>query len=178
MGVYVCADANFFSVAAAKKLQQTVEQYNQKIIDNWNSIVSNDDYVVLLGNIGGGNYEEMKYIMENLNGTKLILDHDVRRGNTRLGRDQWLKLGVQPYRFHSTVEGQIKGVNQKIYLLCWNDPLCRKEHYCAAPSSTIESEELLSGNTLNISIEKWNYSPIPYNSIPKLMNNAIVFEEE
>lgn len=176
MAIYICADPNFFSAAAAQKLNKTVEQYNDFIIENWNSLINADDYVVLLGNVGGGNPIEMKAIMSQLIGTKMILDYDPRRGNTRLSKKQWLEAGVQTYRFHSSVTGKIKGVEQRARILCWNDPLCRKENYCAAPGSTIETNKLFESNTLNLSIEKWNYAPVPYLQVPKLINSAIIME--
>lgn len=176
--VYIFADANFSNGAAAKKINLTIEQYNQKLIQNWNAIVNKDDYVVLLGNIGEVNYSEMKSILLQLNGTPMILDYDIEVHSPAFSKQQWIEMGVQPYKFSASVSGKIKGVNQKAVILSWNDEICRNQNYCAAAGSTIQTQEIIDGNTLNLSIEHWDYSPVPYNSVPKLINNALMLKEE
>jgi hypothetical protein len=52
------------------------ENYEEKIRNNWNSIVSDDDYILICGDVSWGTYiDECKYDFEyiaSLNGTKII----------------------------------------------------------------------------------------------------------
>ena len=60
------------------------------MIYNWNSVVSKDDTIYHLGDVGLGNDEQIKNIIDRLNGNKILIlgNHDLRRGI-----DRWKSLG-------------------------------------------------------------------------------------
>lgn len=59
--------------------------YNEQIIKNWNELITKDDFVVHLGDvIFGQNKERLADIMNQLNGTKILV-----KGNHDLKPDQW-----------------------------------------------------------------------------------------
>jgi calcineurin-like phosphoesterase family protein len=60
---------------------QTVEEMDQVIIDNWNSVVKEDDLVYVIGDITMSyKKEKMKNIFDRLNGNKVLIkgNHDKR----------------------------------------------------------------------------------------------------
>ena len=65
---------------------------NESIIRKWNEVVSKDDLVYHLGDVGLGNNEELKVIVDRLNGTKILLkgNHDLRRSN-----HHWQEIGFK-----------------------------------------------------------------------------------
>lgn len=56
----------------------SVEQMDEFLVANWNSVVSEDDTVYVLGDFGASGYE--KEILSKLNGTKFLVkgNHDVK----------------------------------------------------------------------------------------------------
>ena len=55
---------------------------NEYIINKWNSIVTENDVVYHLGDVGFVSTEELKQLVERLNGTKILIrgNHDYKRG--------------------------------------------------------------------------------------------------
>lgn len=58
----------------------SIEEMNEKIISNWNKIISQDDMVYILGDVGFGSTEANTKILRRLNGTKILIvgNHDHR----------------------------------------------------------------------------------------------------
>lgn len=57
-------------------------EMNEYIINKWNSVVKENDIVYHLGDVGFGTTEELKILVDRLNGTKILLrgNHDLKRG--------------------------------------------------------------------------------------------------
>lgn len=94
--IFLTSDTHFYHTNILKycvRPWETVEEMNQALIDNWNSVVGKDDHVYHLGDFCFGNVEKWNSILEPgvLNGhIHLILgNHDytrVFREGTRIGR--------------------------------------------------------------------------------------------
>ena len=83
-GVWLTSDSHYYHKNILKYCSrpfETVEEMNQALIDNWNSVVGKDDHVYHLGDFCFGNVEKWNSILEPgvLNGNiHLILgNHDV-----------------------------------------------------------------------------------------------------
>ena len=63
---------------------------NEYIIQKWNSVVKKDDTVYHLGDVGFGSLQEVKSLVERLNGTKILLkgNHDFK-----IGTNTWKEIG-------------------------------------------------------------------------------------
>ena len=46
---YIIADTKFNHPLAAKDAGKTIEEYNQMLINNWNSVVKEDDLIFVFG---------------------------------------------------------------------------------------------------------------------------------
>ena len=57
---------------------ETMEEMNQALIDNWNSVVKEDDTVFVLGDMGFCGYDKLEPLMSQLNGKKYLIqgNHD------------------------------------------------------------------------------------------------------
>jgi calcineurin-like phosphoesterase family protein len=55
-----------------------IEEMNQRIIDNWNRVVNNNDKVYHLGDVAFANFTRIKEIFDQLNGEKVLIkgNHD------------------------------------------------------------------------------------------------------
>ena len=65
-------------------------EMNEYIIEKWNSVVKNNDTVYHLGDVGFGSLQEVKNLIERLNGTKILLkgNHDFK-----IGINTWKEMG-------------------------------------------------------------------------------------
>ncbi|MFA5758616.1 MAG: metallophosphoesterase family protein [Clostridia bacterium] len=66
---------------------EEVERHNQELINNWNSVVKDDDVVYHLGDFSFGHNSRSAEIFPQLNGTKILIrgNHDTRFTVNRLG---------------------------------------------------------------------------------------------
>ncbi len=83
----VCQDIILLKIANSREM-------NEYIIQKWNSVVKKDDTVYHLGDVGFGSLEEVKGLIEKLNGTKILL-----RGNHdfKIGVNTWKEIGFIIY---------------------------------------------------------------------------------
>lgn len=63
---------------------------NEYIIRKWNSVVTKDDIIYHLGDVGFGSTEELKELVSSLNSIKILIrgNHDYKRGV-----NGWKKVG-------------------------------------------------------------------------------------
>lgn len=81
--VFFTSDSHFLH-DNIKKYCSRPDNYNRLLIDNWNSVISKDDFVFHLGDVSAGvnkhenGYEKLKKIMNALNGEKHLIrgNHD------------------------------------------------------------------------------------------------------
>lgn len=59
---------------------KSVEEMNETLIQNWNSVVQNDDEIYILGDFHWGKAKEWPSILERLNGQKVLIrgNHDLK----------------------------------------------------------------------------------------------------
>lgn len=87
---YIISDTHFSHANIIKYCDRpynNISEMNQDIIDKWNSTVSPDDIVFHLGDVGFGLVEQLKPLVESLNGHKILLrgNHDMKRGTNSWG---------------------------------------------------------------------------------------------
>lgn len=173
MNTFIVADAKFFNtdIDGVSK-----EQYNERVIKNWNETVGFNDLVLLMGEISRGSFEETQELFSQLKGKKKIIDY--KTGN--FSEQEWLKIGCNSV---TCVNGAIAGTinNEESIVLFIASPRgiesIVKDNYAAAPCSTIPSKKRYEDRILNLSIEQWGYYPIEYRSVPKMIDNQILFEK-
>ena len=86
---YIISDIRFNDFDAAKTNFTLIEDYNDFRINKWNSVVNEDDTVLIFGKFGGG---DMKSIINKLNGTIIIADSD---DNQNYSINEWKNMGVK-----------------------------------------------------------------------------------
>ncbi len=93
--IYFIADTHFNHANIVKYCNRPFKnicEMNEYIIQKWNSVVKKDDIVYHLGDVGFGSLEEVKGLIEKLNGTKILL-----RGNHdfKIGANTWKEIGFK-----------------------------------------------------------------------------------
>lgn len=79
--IYVCSDLHLNHTNIIKycnRPYETTEEMNRKLIENWNSVVGEDDTVFCLGDFCLGNKEDIITFGKQLNGKKILIlgNHD------------------------------------------------------------------------------------------------------
>lgn len=79
--IYVCSDLHFNHTNIIKycnRPYETTEEMNQKLIENWNSVVGEDDTVFCLGDFCLGGKDDIIHFGKQLNGKKFLIlgNHD------------------------------------------------------------------------------------------------------
>ena len=98
MADYVIADLHLFDKAILtyeNRPFKTIEEYNSKLIKEWNKTVSREDTVYILGDVGPVgeiNEDDLANVIEQLNGRKVLVlgNHDREYLYTD---DDWRALG-------------------------------------------------------------------------------------
>ena len=129
-----------------------IEEMNESIIENWNSVIKKDDIVYHLGDFGFGSLEDLKQIFDRLNGKKYLImgNHDLR-----YGKNFFIKLGfIQVYK---------KGSCQIDNLLLTHYPKKVEIgifNYYGHIHNDPEEEQYKDGKHKCISLERTGYKPI------------------
>ena len=79
--VWFTSDLHFWHKNICKycnRPYETIEEMNQGIIDNWNSVVKEDDTVFILGDLGFCGIEKLRPLMSQLKGKIILIqgNHD------------------------------------------------------------------------------------------------------
>ena len=126
--IYFVSDTHFYHkniIQYSKRPFSSVEEMNQKMIDNWNAIVKPTDTVWHLGDFAFCNYLLFAKLLSDLNGEKNVIlgNHDktIEENVTRLTSSGLLK-SVQHYK-------ELKYNSQFIVLLHYGMRVWNKSHH-------------------------------------------------
>ena len=147
---YIISDIRFNDFDAAKANFTLIEDYNDFRINKWNSVVNDDDTVLIFGKFGGG---DMKSIINKLNGTIIIADSD---DNQNYSINEWKNMGVKYVlkrnAFHTY------GDNKTAYFT----PVKLDDNDDSIIFTTEKDNlgQVFKGNRLSIEAKYWDYTPI------------------
>ena len=147
---YIISDIRFNDFDAAKANFTLIEDYNDFRINKWNSVVNEDDTVLIFGKFGGG---DMKSIINKLNGTIIIADSD---DNQNYSINEWKSMGVKYIlkrnAFHTY------GDNKTAYFT----PIKLDDNDDSIIFTTEKDNlgQVFKGNRLSIEAKYWDYTPI------------------
>ncbi len=85
MNTYVISDTHFNHenvIRYSNRPYTSVEEMNEALIANWNSVVKPEDVVICLGDFALGNKDDIPDIVARLNGVKILVrgNHDRSKG--------------------------------------------------------------------------------------------------
>lgn len=164
-------------VASDLKIKESDER-DQDIIRGWNSVITDEDWVLLTGIITPSKEAaSVKRIFDTLKGEKRIMDISFKNSD-EVERLKFI-TGNQPYQISGFVPGIIQGKEVNVVLPINADQLKRekdRKNYCAGAGSLLNQEEVYQDKCLDISIDRWGFIPIVYTDIPVLINNILTYD--
>lgn len=93
---YIIADTHFCHERVIRYENRpfaNADEMDEKMIENWNRIVDEDDLVIHLGDVGIFNASQAESILPRLNGRKLL----IRGNHDSFTKTKWEKLGFRMY---------------------------------------------------------------------------------
>lgn len=143
---------------------QDAAEMDRVMMERWNSVVGKDDKVFHLGDFSFLNKEKTQDILSRLNGCKILIMGNHDRGRSR---SWWLDAGFQEVSEYPIVFGGF-------YLLS-HEPLYMNKHMpYVNVHGHIHGQKYEGKSYFNVSVEHWNYTPIPFEEI----RAAVVDSEE
>lgn len=176
MATFIIADLRLFDEEQMEKLgYYSMHQMNESIIRSWNQTVSENDQVIIMGNVGCGDIEQMKSVISQLNGELTITARDL---NTKFTKAQWREIGFSHFwgvsMFKTFPEGKtvlypIKKINViEVY---------EKEYDLLVVDSMNPIEGMTEGIMLSADAAKWGYFPLDTDKLFEIYANMKEFEQ-
>ena len=171
MNTYFTSDIHFGHTNILKydnRQFNTIEDHDETIIQNWNSIINKDDFVYYLGDFALCNSKKAESIMSRLNGNKYFIkgNHD---------KDDTIKL----YKKYGTYLGELKKVkveDQEIILCHYCLKVWDKSHkgswHLWGHSHGSLPEDIYS-KSFDVGIMLWNYYPVSFEQVYEKMQTKI-----
>lgn len=163
MSYYVIADLKLNDKETASRLKMTLKDYNEMLIERWNSVIKTDDSIFVFGNFGKGNRENLKKNIEQLNGLIYIVNYSE---NSIYDKISWKNLGI-----HSIWDCSFSypmNENEKILFPAAKN--CPDEDYRYRILTEKDgAAEVYKDNKLSIEAKYWNYKPILLKNIPLII---------
>lgn len=160
--VWFIADTHFFHqnvIEYCARPFKSVEEMNETLVNNWNSVVSNKDKVFMVGDFALGNKKKIIEIGQRLNGRKTLIlgNHDNE------GKQVYYNAGFEYISRHPIIfQGSF---------IVSHDPQFIQEnglyvnifgHVHDNPIYTSSSKR-----SFCVSVERINYTPVEFNTILK-----------
>lgn len=146
---------------------ETVEEMNQGLIDNWNSVVGPDDTVFHLGDVTfGGNTNLIEYVSQ-LNGHIILIkgNHDKKLQQSIC--DKLFEYSCQQLRLN--IEGKTVILNHYPFL-CFSEDIQLFGHIHSNPMSTSDDVDKFSCygdhyRQLDVGVDNNSYKPVSWEQI-------------
>ncbi len=182
--LFFTADTHFGHRNIIKYCQRpytSVEEMEETIIANWNSVVDKDDLVFHLGDFAMGGSKEWSRLLQRLNGRiHLILgNHDV----------QTIRSGVSSFE-GIAMQMMLNVQGQKIYLnhypfLCYSGSsrntwqLFGHVHTCSNNNGKDSSRlKMLLPTQYDVGVDNNNYTPVSFDQIKATISKQVKLYEQ
>ena len=185
-GLFFTSDTHFNHKAIigfCNRPWKSIEEHDQALIENWNSVVSPDDTVFHLGDFVFGGFPKWKEIVEQLNGHIYLI-----RGNHD---DKQMTAGIQTLFEDCLYQARILVDGRTVYLnhfpfLCFGhgDPKIYKDSYSiqlfghihSGPNSTsadVSRSSILYPTQYDVGVDNNNYRPISWKEINEKIQKQV-----
>ena len=152
MKIYVVADLHFNDkqiIDFERKQFATIDEHNEYIIQKFNEVVTNDDLTYFLGDLGFGNWKEIRKLVKRLNGRKVLIfgNHDI------FSDDAAKEMGFEQIYHHPIY------VSSGVILS--HEPVLEayKNSYVINVHGHLHNSELNEKNFFNVNLARRQYRP-------------------
>lgn len=175
MATYIIADLKLFNDEQRELLgYSSFEQMNKAIIRTWNKTVKPEDTVIIMGDNGNGNLEQMKSVISQLNGEKTATSKHL---NEKFSKAEWREIGFKHF-WGVSMFNKLEDGKEVLYII---KPILNLDIYKNEYALLIvDSENPIEGMTKDIMLSadaaKWGYSPLNTAELLTIYMNMKEFE--
>lgn len=174
MSVYVMANLIFGSYKY--KDENKAKAFNQKLIENWNQFINNNDSICLFGLVGGETRKETREVLKQLNGLIYLCNYNDNKRFDRNSFKDWNIHKVWNVNFKSSKKkmnnGEIYFCSFNDYQRLWNN----NKNYGVIWNR--EEDIVYKDRQLSIDAKYWDSIPILLDEIPDIIERLKDFKEE
>ena len=145
----------------------SISEMDKEIVRRWNSVVSENDTVYVLGDVSFYNTALSKRIIKKLNGKKILV-----RGNHDSSHKRMKDMGFD--ETHDKLDYMLPDGRSA---LLWHYPLpdCLLEDYdiLIHGHTHCKPDDAISGKKINVCVDAWEFTPLPVSKIASISSNTI-----
>ena len=147
---------------------------NKAIIRTWNKTVKPEDTVIIMGDNGNGDLEQMKSVISQLNGEKTATSNHL---NEKFSKAEWRKIGFKHF-WGVSMFNKLEDGKEVLYIIRpITDIDLYKSDYALL---VVDSENPIEGMTKDIMLSadaaKWGYSPLDTEELLTIYENMTAFD--
>jgi len=173
--IYIISDTHFNHkniIEYENRPFNSIEEMNNAMIKNWNNIVTDDDIVIHLGDVGLGKESDLKWIVPTLKGHKILVrgNHDTKSikfylecGFKEVKSSFIMNFEGQDILFSHRPEGRT-GDTHDHYDLHMYGHVHAKDFHGAYPT--------IARNGACLCVERWGYKPVPLKDVVELCKKS------
>ena len=166
--IFFCADTHFNHKNIIKYCNRPfkdVDEMNEVIINNWNSVVSDDDTIFFLGDFVLGNREQIIEFGSKLKGHKILQVGNHDRATTKA----FIDAGFETvYKKPTIINFNEYGITVRIS----HAPIYDREDNYFNICGHVHQENINDANHFCVSMEQINYTPIELSKIVEYMKEV------
>lgn len=172
--VFIIADTHFGDkniIEYEKRPFSNVQEMDMQLIENWNRVVSEDDIIFHLGDVGIYEFKELEQIIKKLNGKKILImgNHD-----SHLSIKEWMECGFEEvYSYPIIYEEFIVMQHEPPQYINQSTPF----YYIYGHVHGTEMYPTISKKSSCVSVERWSYEPVNLNLLKKRVNELKDIED-
>lgn len=174
MATYIIADLKLFNDERRQQLgHPSFESMNSDIIRTWNRVVKPEDQVIIMGDNGDGDLEQMKSVISQLNGELTATSNHL---NDKFSKKEWREIGFKRF-WGVSMFNELPDKKEVLYLI---RPITNIDLYSEYELVVVDSQNpidtMTKGKLLSADAAKWGYSPLDTEQLLEIYTNMKEFE--
>lgn len=153
---------------------KTVEEMNETLINNYNSVVGEKDTVYHLGDFAFANRAKAEEILNRLNGKKILIlgNHDF---DPRYNGEKFYKeIFHEVYYYHELKYNGTRFCLFHFPIESWNKRHRGSIHLHGHTHSTYDKRNEQVPNRFDVGVDTWDFKPVSIEEILKLKTETVV----
>lgn len=176
--VWFTSDPHFLHkniIKYCKRPFKDVNEMNETLISNWNSVVGKDDLIFCLGDFALGNEKQCHEILKRLNGQKvLILGNHEKTVMNKFYNINEFDGGIYNRLEIRVMDSEVSNEFQDIILshytmFTWNKSHRGSWQLFGHVHGMLDNNEALSPNQIDVGVDSHNFTPISYEKVKEII---------
>ena len=164
--VFITADTHFFHkniIGYCDRPFYSVKEMNEKLIFNWNKVVSKSSTIFHLGDVSFASKKETQNVIQKLHGRKVLIlgNHDRHKGI-----DWWMEIGFdEVYKYPTIINKHVVLQHEPSEFYTSRTPYI----WLYGHVHNSEMYKTITATSACMCVERWEYKPIELDVVLNLI---------